>query len=214
MSRELLQSIARHAFKLAGFAVLVAVLLGAVYSLSEARIAEQRLEAERRALYEVLPPGQHDNDLLADSFLLDPAASTYNGQARLGLRAPARAYVARLEGSFHGLILPVTARDGYSGDINLLVGIRADGSISGVRVLSHAETPGLGDRIELRISDWILGFDGRSLQDPLPERWSVRRHAGDFDQFTGATVTPAAVVRALRNALQFFADNEKELLKL
>ena len=93
-----------------------------------------------------------------------------------------------------------TARDGYSGDIRLLVGVDKAGKLAGVRVLNHRETPGLGDKIELKKSDWVLSFNGRSLQDPTPENWAVTKDGGEFDTFTGATVTPRAVVESVRYA--------------
>jgi electron transport complex protein RnfG len=108
-------------------------------------------------------------------------------------------------------IIPVTAPDGYSGDIELIVGVNADGSIAGVRVLSHKETPGLGDKVDLRKSDWILGFNGRSLNNPELAGWAVRKDKGVFDQFTGATITPRAVVAATLRALQFADAHSKTL---
>ncbi len=102
------------------------------------------------------------------------------------------------------MVLRLSAPDGYNGRIRLLVGIGFDGRVSGVRVTGHNETPGLGDAVEAEKSDWILGFKGRSLTDPPPERWAVRKDGGDFDQFTGATITPRAVVRAVRQALAYY----------
>ena len=116
-----------------------------------------------------------------------------------------------LNSRFAGVILPTTAPDGYSGDIRLLVGIQANGAITGVRVLEHRETPGLGDKIDARVSDWILGFDGKSLSTPLPPQWQVVKDGGEFDQLVGATVTPRAVVNAVRRALQFFDVNEEAI---
>src|SRR5690606_7665772 len=109
-------------------------------------------------------------------------------------------------------ILPVETADGYSGTIRLLVGIDAEGRLTGVRVLQHNETPGLGDKVELRKDDWILGFDGLSLRNPVASGWQVKKDGGDFDQFVGATITPRAVVAAVYNALQFFDLNRENLL--
>ena len=113
--------------------------------------------------------------------------------------------------NFAGIILPLEVHNGYSGDIFLLVGIREDGTISGVRVLQHTETPGLGDKIDIGVSDWILSFDGRSLENPPPSRWRVVKDGGDFDQFVGATVTPRALVAGVSRALEFFSLNRKSL---
>ena len=121
-------------------------------------------------------------------------------------------YRARLRGEAVAVVLAPVAPGGYSGSIHLLVGIAPDGTLLGVRVTEHRETPGLGDAIEARKSDWIRRFTGRSLGDPPFERWRVRKDGGDFDQFTGATVTPRAVVGAVANVLVYFDRHRAELL--
>jgi len=105
----------------------------------------------------------------------------------------------------------VSARDGYAGSIRFVVGISLDGTITGVRILEHRETPGLGDRIETTKSDWVLQFDGHSLRQPEPERWAIKGHGGEFDQLTGASVTPRAVIKALRQTLIYFDENRDEI---
>jgi Na+-translocating ferredoxin:NAD+ oxidoreductase subunit G len=129
----------------------------------------------------------------------------------LGTPGQVSVYRARQRGRPVAVVISPVAPVGYSGPIRLLVGILADGTLSGVRVVSHRETPGLGDKVELERDDWILGFDGRSLGDPPVSRWAVRRDGGVFDQFTGATVTPRAVVRAVRDALVYFEAHRDEL---
>ena len=109
------------------------------------------------------------------------------------------------------VVLALIAPDGYGGPIKLLVGINADGSLAGVRVVNHHETPGLGDAIDTRRSNWILGFTGRSLGDPSPAQWAVRKDGGVFDQFTGATITPRAVVKAVKRALVYFEAHRDTL---
>jgi electron transport complex protein RnfG len=101
----------------------------------------------------------------------------------------------------------VSARDGYAGAIRLLVGVDVDGSVTGVHVLTHRETPGLGDRVETAKSDWVRQFDGRSLGNPRAEEWKIRRDGGEFDQLTGASVTPRAIVKAVRETLQYYEAN-------
>ena len=101
----------------------------------------------------------------------------------------------------------VSARDGYAGPIRLLIGISMDGTLTGVRVLEHRETPGLGDGIDTTKSDWVLQFDGHSLRDPVPARWSIKGDGGQFDQLTGASVTPRAVIRAIKETLNYFDAN-------
>ena len=121
------------------------------------------------------------------------------------------AYVARKNGKAHTIILPVTAPDGYTANIDMIVGIKLDGSLAGVRVVNHKETPGLGDKIEAKKHPWILQFPGLSLLNPKEDSWAVKKDGGEFDQFTGATITPRAVVRAVRLALTFFQKHGKEL---
>jgi len=176
------------------------------------RIALQRQQAERAALEAVMPAIAHDNDLLDDSFMLAPDTTSYRDIALLGLSTPRPAYLARLGGSISGVILPLATPDGYSGTITLLIGISSDGMITGVRVLDHRETPGLGDKIEPRISPWILGFEQRTLAGTTARQWQVKKDGGDFDQFVGATITPRAVVAAVYRALQFFEANRTALL--
>jgi electron transport complex protein RnfG len=101
--------------------------------------------------------------------------------------------------------------DGYSGPIKLLVAVNYDGTLGGVRVISHKETPGLGDKIEESRSDWVLGFNGKSLTDPLLEKWKVKRDGGIFDQFTGATITPRSIVSAVKHTLLYERDHRDAL---
>ena len=107
----------------------------------------------------------------------------------------------------------VTAPDGYNGDIRLLAAIDVTGTVLGVRVVSHRETPGLGDPIEVERSDWVLGFTGKSLLSPQGKSWAVKRDGGEFDQFTGATISPRAVVKAVHNTLLYFKTNQKSLFE-
>ena len=105
----------------------------------------------------------------------------------------------------------VAARDGYAGPIRLLIGIKMDGTVTGVRVLQHRETPGLGDRIEITKSDWVLQFDGQSLRDPVPGLWAIKDDGGQFDQLTGASVTPRAVIKAIKETLIYFEANRDSI---
>ncbi|HEY9034741.1 MAG TPA: RnfABCDGE type electron transport complex subunit G, partial [Pseudomonadales bacterium] len=131
----------------------------------------------------------------------------------LQLRNPGTIHVARMNGEVVAFILPVRAPDGYGGAIDAIVGINLDGSIAGVRVISHQETPGLGDKVELKKSPWVLSFNGRSLANTATDDWRVKKDKGVFDQFTGATITPRAMVKAVHNALQYFALNKTTLLE-
>jgi electron transport complex protein RnfG len=144
--------------------------------------------------------------------MLDDRIAIDSRARGLGLDSEEHIYVARQDDTAIAVIIPVTAPDGYSGDIELIVGINGDGSVAGVRVLAHRETPGLGDKVELKKSGWILGFDGKSLADPLPDYWKVKKDRGVFDQFTGATITPRAVTAAVRRSLEYFNEHRERLL--
>jgi electron transport complex protein RnfG len=195
----------RSAVGLGLFAIITAGTIAVTQAVTEERIEQQVRKAEAAALFEIIPESRHDNDLLSDTVTLDP-------DPLLGTRQEARGWIARQDGEPVGVILPVIARNGYSGDIHLLVGIDAEGRILGVRVIQHRETPGLGDKIELKKSDWIRSFNGKSLGEPEPDRWAVAKDGGAFDQFTGATITPRAVVEAVKQALVFFEDHHQKLL--
>lgn len=198
-------SIARSALGLGLFAVITAGTIAVTQVVTEDRIREQVRKAEASALFEIIPERLHDNDLLSSTVTIPP-------DPLLGLREPGTAWVARQQDQAVGVILPVVARNGYSGDIRMLVGVAPDGELLGVRVTSHRETPGLGDKIELKKSDWITVFEGKSLDNPEPDNWAVKKDGGAFDQFTGATITPRAVVGAVKDALLYFEDHQQTLL--
>jgi len=199
------QSISRNSILLALFAVATALLLAGSYLLTKDRIAEEIRKAEEKALLEIVPRERHDNSMLDDTFPVGKET------AQLGLRQEKRIYIARKGASAVAAIIPATARDGYTGDIDLVVGVNADGTIAGVRALSHKETPGLGDKVDLKKSDWVLGFNGRSLKNPAPSGWAVKKDKGVFDQFTGATITPRSVVAATRRVLEYAQENSATL---
>jgi Na+-translocating ferredoxin:NAD+ oxidoreductase subunit G len=211
--QTLSQVMRQHSLRLAAFALGTALLVALAYNLTKDRIAFQRLEAERQALNAVLPAALHDNDLLAASFELSSTTTTYTQPELLGLSTSRTGYRATQNGQVTGVILPLETADGYSGTIILLVGINADGNLTGARVLQHAETPGLGDKIDIRLSPWITSFDNRSLANTPEPLWQVKKDGGDFDQFVGATITPRAVVGAVHKALLFFAANQSVLLQ-
>ncbi|MCT2375955.1 electron transport complex subunit RsxG [Pseudomonas aeruginosa] len=203
------RSMLRNALLLGLFALVGVGLVALVQQFTEARIAEAQREARGRALLELLPPGSYDNHPL-DSQVPTFAPKLLGGSS--SSRARPRASGARLHGQASAVILQASAPDGYSGAIQLLVGVTAQGRLLGVRVVAHKETPGLGDRIELAKSPWVHGFDGKSLGDPADAGWAVKKDGGTFDQFAGATVTPRAVVRAVHKALRYFDANRERLL--
>lgn len=200
----LAQSIRRNAVGLGLFAIITGGTIAVTQVMTAERIEEQAACAEAKALYEIIPENQHDNDLLSDTVKL-PADN------RLNSDEPVTVWVARRDDRPTGLIMPVVAPDGYSGEIHLLVGVDLQGKVLGVRVTSHKETPGLGDRIETKKSDWIHSFTGRSIGDPEPERWNVKKNGGVFDQFTGATITPRAVVKAVQKSLIYFRKHRSDI---
>jgi electron transport complex protein RnfG len=199
---------ARRALHAAVVLTVAAVTAVALVSVVHDR-AEPRIEASRRAqqlaqLTAVLGDLAYDNDPLTDTLpLRDPEL--------LGSDQPLLLHRVRRAGTTVAVLVNAVAPDGYAGPIRLLVAVDDAGRVLGVRVLEHRETPGLGDVIEERRSAWIHGFDGRSLGDPPRGRWTVRRDGGDFDQFTGATVTPRAVVGAVRKALIYVERHHDEL---
>jgi electron transport complex protein RnfG len=186
------------------FLWLFAVAGTTLVALTEFTTADAIVDNERqmllRTLYALLPAGKLDNDIASDTLEL-PAAPL------LGTESSSTAYRARLRGEPVAVIFNSIAPNGYNGKIYLLVGVNIDGSLAGVRVVKHAETPGLGDGIEIRKSPWIRAFDGKSLDNPDADGWRVKRDGGEFDQLTGATITPRAIIAAVRNTLLYYRQN-------
>lgn len=187
------------------FGVLGAGLVGLSHEGTAARIASNEREALLQQLHLLVPAQQIDNDMLND--VIEVSAPDALGSE------VTRVYRGRLDGEPVAAVLSPVVAQGYSGPIRLIVAIRFGGKLSGVRVLSHRETPGLGDKIEVERSDWILGFTGKSLLEPAPADWQVKRDGGQFDQFTGATITPRAIVRGVRNSLGYFGENRLSLFE-
>ena len=192
-----LASIGLSGTVLALFAAVTSIAIGWTYLTTKDQIDFEVRRSEARQLLEVFPANTHDNEIVDDTFELDAETPL------LGIRETRRGYRVRINGDVIGVILPTTARDGYSGDIRALVGVRQDGTVAGVRVVAHRETPGLGDKVDIRKSDWVTDFNSRSLADPALPGWNVKKDGGVFDQFTGATVTPRAVILATRRALEY-----------
>lgn len=186
------------------FAVMGTAMVAYTYDNTRDLIAANERATLLRKLHRLISPEQHDNVLLEDTV-------SVRDETLLGSDEPVMVYRARKNGEPVALVIAAIAPDGYSGSIKLLVGINVDGSLSGVRVVAHRETPGLGDAIDEARSDWIRIFDGKSLQAPDVSRWAVRKDGGEFDQLTGATITPRAVVKAVRNALLYYQDNQEAL---
>ena len=195
----------RAAIVLAAAAVAAFGLVAVVHEATRDRIAATERAHELSRFDQVLAGRPHDNDLLADTVILrDPEL--------LGAGEAITAYRARFRGEPVAVVLEPVATDGYSGAIHLLIAVAPDGTLLGVRTVSHRETPGLGDFIDTRKSDWIERFAGKSLRNPAAADWRVRKDGGDFDQYTGATITSRAVVGTVARTLEFFARHRDELL--
>lgn len=202
-SREVLKRMLLGGALLAAFAVTGVAIVAFTWEKTAPQIADNERHVLTSTLNEVLPPETHDNDLVDDMIALrDPL---------LGTSGAVNVYRAYRDGNPVAALFTSVAPDGYSGEIRLLVAVRADGSLSGVRVLAHKETPGLGDAIEADRSDWIRKFQDTSIGEPPLDRWDVARYGGAFDQFTGATITPRAVVRAVKNTLIYFDRHHEEI---
>lgn len=204
-------SIRKSAIGLAIFAFFTAGIIAVSQYFTKDIIEQNIKNFEARQLVSLLPQGYPANELLdsaitfaqagiADTSLLNVSVDTAFYRA------------ASEENQLNAVILPLVAPEGYTEAISLVVAISADATLLGVRVTSHKETPGLGDQIETAKSDWIYHFNNASLAAPLPEEWLVRKDGGEFDQFTGATITPRAIVKAVKNSLLFFDDHAEQLL--
>lgn len=194
----------RSSLLLGVIALLGTSLLAGVNDLTHERIVEQEKRRVLQQLNEIVPATLFNNDLLEDVIKIEDETFFRHP-------APVTVYRARMDDQPVAVMMIVTAPDGYNGDIRFLAGIDASGKVLGVRIISHRETPGLGDPIEIERSDWILGFTDKSLDKPENAGWAVKRDGGEFDQFTGATISPRAVVRAVHNTLIYFQANKQRL---
>jgi len=186
------------------FAVIGGALVGLTFTQTEDDIKHNEELTLLKKLNNIIPAQSYDNDLLLDII-------TLKASPLLGTDEESLAYRARKNNKNVAVVFSSIAPNGYNGPIDLLVGIEADGTLAGVRVVKHRETPGLGDAVSSTHSDWIFGFDGKSLSNPEQKGWKVIRDGGVFDQFTGATITPRAVVKAVHNALLYFDQNQVTL---
>jgi len=183
---------------------LVTLIAGATLALAHRATGPAILEAEARdvaaSLSQVLPPDFAENDLLNDTIEI----VGHDGR-------PLTVHRARRAGQIAAVVFQMSGR-GYAGPIHLVMGVDRDGRVTGVRVTRHAETPGLGDKIEANRDPWIHSFAARTLGDPAPARWAVKKDGGEFDQFAGATITPRAVVAAVKNGLELFEMQQSSML--
>ncbi len=203
--KAVIRSAARSAGLLLAYTMAGGALLAAVYSLTHTIIQKNEDDARRKLVAETLIPGSYNNDLLSGQFKLP--ANPLLGNTTTG----SLGWQARWQNHPVAVVLEATAPDGYGGAINLLIGVSAQGNITGVRVVEHHETPGLGDYIDLSKSQWIHIFDGKSLGNTPDTDWQVKKDGGQFDYVTGATITPRAMVKAVHHALQFVVEHQANL---
>lgn len=185
-------------------AAMGAALVGLTFTETKDDIKHNEELTLLRKLNNIIPADTYDNDLLLDTIVIKP-------NFLLNTKEDTLVYRARKNGKNVAAVFTSIAPNGYNGSIRLLVGVKTDGTLSGVRVVKHRETPGLGDAVDISHSNWILGFNNKSLSQPDEKGWKVKRDGGVFDQFTGATITPRAVVKAVHNALLYFEKNQAML---
>jgi electron transport complex protein RnfG len=191
-----------HGVILGVFCLGFGVVLAVTDSLTADDIAARALEDRQNSLSQVIPNDVHDNLLTQDTLTLADARGK-----------DITVYRATKDGKVTAVAYEISGT-GYAGEIKLMLGVDVQGNVLGVRVLAHKETPGLGDKIEVKKGDWILRFTGLSLGNPSPEKWKVKKDGGPFDQFAGATITPRGVVRAIREGLEFFNTRKAQMTEV
>ncbi len=203
----LMQKMIISAIVLGVFSVVGTAMVAFTYEQTKEKIKENHKLATLRSLHQLVPPTEHDNDIFTDIIQV-------TNLKLLGSKEPVTVFRARKNNKPVAAILTVVAPDGYTGKIFLLVAIKHNGSLAGVRVVNHKETPGLGDAIEIEKSSWITQFNNVSLTNPTTKDWKVKRDGGHFDQLTGATITPRAIVKAVHKALLFYKQQGDKLFIL
>ncbi len=202
----LTKMISRNGLILAIFAAVCVGLIAVTYYITRDTIAGEMEAALARTLNQLVAQEEYNNDVYHDCTLIADASD-------LGSDKPLKAYRMRQDGQPVAVVMESIAPNGYSGKIAMVVGIYKDGTVAGVRVTDHKETPGLGDKVDAKKSDWILNFAGKSLSNPQIEGWAVSKDGGQFDAFTGATITPRAVIQQVAKTLVFFEKNKQQLFE-
>jgi len=198
--------IGKNGLILAAFAAVCVGLIAITYFITRDTIANEMRAALARTLDQIVPATEYNNDVHHDCTLIPVNSALDN-------TIPLEAYRMRKDGKPVALVMESVAPNGYSGKINMVVGIYYDTSIAGVRVTDHKETPGLGDKIDASKSDWILNFSGKTLTNPSIEQWKVKKDGGVFDAFTGATITPRAVINQVAKTLEYFNNHKEQLFE-
>lgn len=200
--------ITKNAGILGAFALVTTGLIALTNYYTAPKIAEAQERQLLSVLNELVPSDAHTNDMHIDCIVVqeEPLLGAKTGQ-----QASKRIFRARYNEQDVASIIETTTPNGYSGDIKLVVAVSKDGQSLGARTIEHRETPGLGDKIDLRVSDWILSFNNVPLTDENEPRWQVKKDGGQFDQFTGATITPRAVVSAVKDAVRYAQQNSQTI---
>ena len=204
MAETIFKHASKTAITLIAFALVFTALLAYIFQITKVPIEKSEAAARLALFRQIVPASMHDNDILKDTITIAP-------NDLLGNTQPSIANRARINNAPAAIILEAIAHGGYSGDIKLLIAIKYNGEISGVRVLTHKETPGLGDYIDIAKDDWIKLFDAESLTKTSDKNWQVKKDGGQFDYMAGATITPRAVVKAVHKALKYFEANKDAL---
>ncbi|WP_293758315.1 electron transport complex subunit RsxG [uncultured Paraglaciecola sp.] len=205
MTKKVLNTMGKNGLALAVFAVITTGLISLTYFGTRDQIALQQQQKLLSILNAVIDEGSYDNSIQLDCALVTSVEM-------LGSDQPQHIYRATKQGRPVAAAIETTAPDGYSGKIQLVVGVTSSkldsAKVTGVRILDHKETPGLGDKIDLRINDWVLDFDNQVYTAEMASNWAVKKDGGQFDQFTGATITPRAVVNAVRASVEYYLANK------
>ena len=201
------RDVAKRGITLAAIAAICATLVAATYQVTAARIAANEQAWLEKSLLPALGGVKYDGSITDARLVFDPPHELPGNDAAI-------IYRAYSGGAPVAALFAVTARGGYAGPIRILVGVDAAGGVTGVRILEHRETPGLGDGIDASRSDWAYQFDGRSLGNPPAAGWQLKVDGGEFDQLTGASVTPRAVIKAIRETLIYFDAHQAEIFDM
>ena len=196
--------ISKNGLILAAFAAVCVGLIAITYFITRDTIEGEMKAALARTLDQLVPASEYNNDVHHDCTLIAPNSD-------LGNPSPRQVYRMFDDQRPVALVMETVAPNGYSGKISMVLGVYYDGTIAGLRVTDHKETPGLGDKVDIQKSDWVLSFEGKSLQNPDIEQWKVKKDGGAFDAFTGATITPRAVVAQVAKTLEYFNENKDAL---
>ncbi|MBF0264390.1 MAG: electron transport complex subunit RsxG [Gammaproteobacteria bacterium] len=207
LTTSLFKAMFLSAILLGFFGVIGTLSVSSVYNLTAPTIEKNIQQKLLKTLSSVIPDNSYDNDLLSSTIEIGPSQLLSSQNKTI-------VYQAKLNNDIVAIAFKTTAPDGYSGNISILIGVLTNGNISSVRVISHKETPGLGDKIDIQRSNWIHSFENTNLDIPDKKHWKVKKDGGYFDQFSGATITPRAVVKAVYKALVYVKKNKQLLFEV